>query len=67
MLRRVCTELVMSHGTTNAHPLQGLSLPLLSLLLFQAERINYISGGDWVAGQPKPLFATLASALLAGI
>ena len=25
------------------------------------------SGGDWVTGQPKPLFATLASALLVGI
>jgi hypothetical protein len=25
------------------------------------------SGGDWVTGQPKPLFATFASALLAGI
>ena len=35
--------------------LQSWSLPLLSLLLCQTDRINYkFSGGDWVTGQPKP-------------
>jgi len=43
-------------GTGN---LQGLSLPVPSLLL--------LSNSDWVTGQPKPLFETFASALLAGI
>ena len=48
--------------------LQSWSLPLLSLLLCQTDRINYkFSGGDWVTGQPKPFFETFASALLAGI
>jgi hypothetical protein len=48
--------------------LQGLSLPLLSMLIFSTNRINYkFSGGDWVTGQPKPFFETFASALLAGI
>jgi len=37
--------------------LQGLSLPLLSLLLLSKIQINYkFSGGDWVTGQPKPFF-----------
>jgi len=53
------------------HLLQGLSLPLLPLLFCQTERIKKtiykFSGGGWVKGQPKPLFATYASALLAGI
>ena len=40
--------------------LQGLSLPLSLLLLSnRKDRINYkLSDGDWVTGQPKPLFAT---------
>ena len=47
--------------------LQSWSLPLLSLLHCQTDRINYkFSGGDWVTGQPKPFFETFASALLAG-
>ena len=50
------------------HLLQGLSLPLLALLLLsnRKEKLNF-SDGDWVTGQPKRLCATCASALLAGI
>jgi hypothetical protein len=65
--------LVISGGTGICfHLLQGLLLPLLSLLLLSNRQdktwINYkFSGGDWVTGQPKPFFETFASALLAGI
>jgi len=48
--------------------LQGLLLPLLSLLFLSNRKRNYkLSGGGWVTGQPKPLIATVASALLAAI
>ena len=48
--------------------LQGLSLPLLALLLLsnRKDKLKF-SDSDWVTGQPKPLFATFASVMLAGI
>ena len=61
--------LIVSRGNSRiVHLLQGLSLPLLALLLLsnRKEKLNF-SDGDWVTGQPKRLCATCASALLAGI
>ena len=61
--------LIISRGNSKLfHLLQGLSLPLLALLLLsnRKEKLNF-SDGDWVTGQPKRLCATCASALLAGI
>ena len=50
------------------HLLQGLSLPLLVLLLLSngKDKLKF-TDSDWVTGQPKPLFATFASVMLAGI
>jgi len=45
-----------------------MSLPLVALLFLSSRKDKLkFSDGDWVTGQPKPLFATFASALLAGI
>jgi hypothetical protein len=45
-----------------------MSLPLVALLFLSSRKDKLkFSDGDWVAGQPKPVFATSASALLAGI
>jgi hypothetical protein len=50
------------------HLLQGLSLPLLVLLLLSngKDKLKF-TDSDWVTGQPKPLIATFASVMLAGI
>jgi hypothetical protein len=56
--------LIISCGNSRiVHLLQGLSLPLLALLLFsnRKDKLNF-SDGDWVTG-----FATFASASPAGI
>ena len=73
MLTRIYMEwvplLIISRGNSRlAHLLQGLSLPLLALLLLsnRKDKLKFSDGG-WVTVQPKPLFATFASALLAGI
>jgi len=61
--------LIISCGNSRlAHLLHGLSLPLLALLLLsnRKDKLKF-SDSDWVTDQPKPLFATFASALLAGI
>ena len=60
--------LIISAGNSRiVHLLQGLSLPLLALLLLSKRKDKLkFSDGDWVTGQPKPLVATFASALLAG-
>jgi hypothetical protein len=60
--------LIISRGNSRlAHLLQGLSLPLLALLLLsnRKDKLKF-SDGDWVTGQPKPHFATFASGDLAG-
>ena len=60
--------LLVVSGGTELENLQDWSLLLLSLMVCQTNRINYkFSGGDWVTGQPRPLFETFASASLAGI
>ena len=60
--------LIISRGNSKiVHLLQGLSLPLLALFLLsnRKDKLKF-SDGDWVMGQPKPHFATLASGDLAG-
>ena len=59
--------LIISRGNSKLfHLLQGLSLPLLALLLLSKRKDKLkFSDSDWVTGQPKLPFATLASALLA--
>jgi hypothetical protein len=49
--------LIISRGNSRlAHLLQGLSLPLLALLLLsnRKDKLKF-SDGDWVTDQPKPL------------
>ena len=63
------TLLVISGGTgIFVHLLQGLSLPLLSLLLLLSTQDKLqVLWWRLGQGQPKPLFEIFASALLAGI
>ena len=58
--------LIISRGNSRlVHLLQGLSLPLLALLLLSNRKHKLkFSDGDWVTDQPKPFFSNFVSALL---